>query len=336
MRKLGVLLFSLILLVGFTIAFQRLGKETSQSSLLQNMEEPLAQTTVEDEVKEQPDVSVVASHLEVPWAIAFLPDGRMLFTERRGRVFVLEQRENALPVLVAEIQDTKQIGEGGLLGIAVHPQFEKNSFVYVYFTYSGNGNNTLNRVSKFQYTDGNFTQEQVIVDAIPGNANHNGGRLKFGSDGYLYITTGDAQNPSLAQDIHSVAGKILRVTDEGNMAPGNPFGNLVYSYGHRNPQGLAWDSRGRLWETEHGPSAHDEINLIEAGANYGWPTVTGDEGRDGLQKPVSQSGSTTWAPSGMAISGESLFFAGLRGSALYAVSPLSGQISVKELWKNKY
>ena len=336
MRKLGVLLFSLILLVGFTIAFQRLGKETSQSSLLQNMEEPLAQTTVENEVKEQPDVSVVASHLEVPWAIAFLPDGRMLFTERRGRVFVLEQRENVLPVLVAEIQDTKQIGEGGLLGIAVHPQFEKNSFVYVYFTYSGNGNNTLNRVSKFQYTNGNFTQEQVIVDAIPGNANHNGGRLKFGPDGYLYITTGDAQNPSLAQDIHSVAGKILRVTDEGNMAPGNPFGNLVYSYGHRNPQGLAWDSRGRLWETEHGPSAHDEINLIEAGANYGWPTVTGDEGRDGLQKPVSQSGSTTWAPSGMAISGESLFFAGLRGSALYAVSPLSGQIAVKELWKNEY
>ena len=320
----------ILLLGGFVFAVLWFGKEESPS-LPQVKEEPL-----KTETQEQPDVSVVASNLEVPWALAFLPDGRMLFTERRGRVYVMEQGDNSLPTLVAEIKDVKTIGEGGLLGLAVHPFFEKNGFVYLYYTYSGNGDNTFNRVSTFQYTNGNFTDEQVIVDAIPGNANHNGGRLKFGPDGYLYITTGDAQNPSLAQDIHSVAGKILRVTDEGEMAPGNPFSNQVYSYGHRNPQGLTWDSRGKLWETEHGPSAHDEVNLIEVGANYGWPVVSGDEERNGLKKPVLQSGSATWAPSDAAIMGDSLFFAGLRGSALFEVTPLSGQIGIKEFKKNEF
>ena len=160
--------------------------------------------------------------------------------------------------------------------------------MYFYYTYEGDGNNTFNRAIRMIYKDGKLGDEKIIVDKIPGNSNHNGGRIKFGQDKYLYITTGDAQNPSQAQDKNSLAGKILRVTDEGKPAPGNPFGNLTYSYGHRNPQGLAWDDKGRLWSTEHGrsgiQSGLDELNLIENGKNlvvekYSW---------DGIAQKMSQ------------------------------------------------
>lgn len=216
------------------------------------------------------------------------------------------------------IEGVEHIGEGGLLGIALHPDFENNKYVYLYYTYSSTEDDTLNRVVRFQLRNSKLTSEQVIVDVIPGAVNHNGGRIKFGQDGYLYITTGDAQNPSFAQDKNSLAGKILRVTDEGKTAAGNPFDNLVYSYGHRNPQGLAWDNQGRLWATEHGPQALDELNLIEKGANYGWPVIQGDEKREGMVSPVIQSGpDVTWAPAGAAFLDGSIFFGGLRGEALF-------------------
>lgn len=269
---------------------------------------------------EAPRVSIIVRGLEIPWGLAFLPDGRLLFTERPGRVGIIDKEGNSSSV--AEIPQVKHIGEGGLLGIAAHPDFKNNKYIYFYYTYSSTGSDTLNRVTKFKFEDDKLTNEEIIVDAIPGAANHNGGRIKFGPDDFLYITTGDAQNPSLAQNTKSLAGKILRVTDQGKPAPGNPFDNLVYSYGHRNSQGITWDNNGRLWATEHGrsgiQSGLDELNLIEKGKNYGWPTIQGDERKEGMVTPIIHSGpNDTWAPAGAVFYDDRIFFAGLRGESLF-------------------
>lgn len=261
---------------------------------------------------------VITTNLEVVWGIAFLPDGTMLFTERSGRVRMIDTNGNLQTRPIAQI-NVVQRSESGLHGIAIHPEFESNKFVYLYYTYGSNTNQVLNRVSRYVFENNTLQNEKVIVDAIPGAPNHDGGRIKFGPDNYLYIATGDAQEPSLSQNTNSLAGKILRVTDDGQPPPGNPFNNLVYTYGHRNPQGLAWDEQGQLWETEHGSSATDEFNKLESGANYGWPEIRGDETRSGMKSPILQSGSDTWAPAGMAYHNGSLFFTGLRGQALYEV-----------------
>lgn len=286
-------------------------------------------------------VTTVSQNLEVPWAIAFLPDGNMLITERPGRVRLINSNGKLESDPVAVLNQVKEEGEGGLLGIDIHPNFSAKTFVYLYYTFSGNGGNTLNRVVRMSYQNKQLTDEEIIVDNIPGASNHNGGRIKFGPDNLLYITTGDAQNPSQSQDINSLAGKILRVTDEGRPAPGNPFNNLVYSYGHRNTQGIAWDSRGQLWATEHGrstPSGFDEINLIQPGKNYGWPTIEGDKTADGLETPKFNSGATkTWAPSGAEFVDNSLFFAGLRGQTLYeAVIENNQVVQVREHLSGEY
>jgi glucose/arabinose dehydrogenase len=279
-------------------------------------------TTLQSTPADIPAITVVAQHLDVPWGIAFLPDNRMLVTERTGKVVIISQNGevNANPAAAINV-NTKPDGEGGLLGIALHPQFIQNHYVYLYYTYVTNGDELLNRVVRMTFANDRLTNEQVILDSIPGSLYHDGGRIKFGPDGYLYITTGDAQNPSQAQDTDKLGGKILRITGVGKTAPGNPFHNAVYSYGHRNPQGLAWDSAGKLWETEHGrsnPTGFDEINLIEAGKNYGWPTIQGDETKQGMITPEKNSGpTTTWAPSGAVFIGNSLFFGGLKGQSLY-------------------
>ncbi|MEK7519727.1 MAG: PQQ-dependent sugar dehydrogenase [Patescibacteria group bacterium] len=288
-----------------------------------------------------PPVSVVADHLEIPWSMVFLPGGSMLFTERAGAVRLIPVGGTLMEEPVARIAGVKHIGEGGLLGIALHPNFAENNFVYLYYTYSDSGNNTLNRVSRFTFGYGAFSSERIVVDAIPGASNHNGGRLAFGPDGFLYITTGDAQEPSQAQNTQSLAGKILRVTDEGKAAPGNTFENRVYSYGHRNPQGLAWDAEGQLWATEHGRSGvlsgYDELNKIERGRNYGWPVIQGNETAEGMERPVLHSGATkTWAPGGMAFADNALYFAGLRGTALYEVRVSGASVMFSEYFKNEF
>lgn len=265
--------------------------------------------------------TVIAEGLDTPWAIAFLPNGSMLVTERKGTVrLVTDGTLQAEPV--ATITSAKEIGEGGLQGITTHPDFKTNRFVYVYYTYGGGDGGTLNRVSRFTFDGKSFANEVFVVDAIPGAQNHDGGRIKFGPDKKLYITTGDAQNPSFAQDTSSLAGKTLRVNDDGSPAPGNPFGNRTYSYGHRNPQGITWDSSGTLWSTEHGPSGtqtgNDEFNKIEQGKNYGWPDIKGTQAKSGMVTPVIESGFlNAWAPAGLAYLDNKFYFAGLRGSALY-------------------
>lgn len=270
---------------------------------------------------EDPTMQVIASNLEVPWALAHLPDKSILITERAGRVRVIDKDGKLSLNPVGNIAEVKQTGESGLHGVAIHPDFDNNHLVYFYYTYAGNGDTTLNRVSRYKLENNKLADETIIVDQIPGAVFHDGGRIKFGPDKFLYITTGDALNPSSAQDVNSVAGKILRVTDEGKAAPGNPFNNLVYSYGHRNPQGITWDDKGNLWETEHGQSATDEVNLINIGKNYGWPTIRGDQTRQGMVAPRIHSKQNTWAPAGMTYVSGSLFFAGLRGQALFQLNP---------------
>lgn len=287
-------------------------------------------------------IVVLAEELDTPWAIAFLPTGEMLVTERYGAVRLISSDGRLQEEPVAEIASVDEIGEGGLLGITIHPNFETNHYVYLYYTYSGSGNNTLNRVARYTFENNKLVNERVIMNGIPGASNHNGGRIIFGPDGNLYIGTGDAQEPSQAQNTNSLAGKILRITDEGKPASSNPFNNAVYSYGHRNVQGLAFDAEGRLWATEHGRSGAvsgmDEVNLIEPGKNYGWPEIEGDQSRSGMVRPVAHSGPTkTWAPAGAVIIGNSLFFGGLRGVALYEVVLEGNQATeIKEHFSGEY
>lgn len=271
-------------------------------------------------------ISVIAKNLEVPWALAFLPDGNLLVTERKGAVKLIDIETQSVKN-IAKIQ-VKQTGESGLHGIAIHPQFPQKKYVYLYYTYSSNGDNTLNKVSRFDFDKEQLNNEKVIVDGIPGAVFHDGGRIKFGPDNMLYITTGDAQNPSLAQDKNSLAGKILRVTDEGKVE--------IYSYGHRNPQGITWDDKGNLWETEHGSSACDELNRIEKGKNYGWPIVRCDQNQNEKLSPMLQSGNDTWAPAGLTYYDGSLFFAGLRGQALYEAVLENGNATIKEHFKGEF
>lgn len=260
------------------------------------------------------DVEVVADGLEIPWELAFLPSGDLLVTERPGRLLRIGADRQAIVV-----EGVQHQGEGGLLGLALHPKFSENGLIYLYLT-TAVDSGLQNRIERYRLDGTQLTDRRVIIENIPGAPYHDGGRIAFGPDGYLYVTTGDAANEANAQDRDSLAGKILRVTDDGSIPAENPFGSAVYSLGHRNPQGIAWDSSGQLWATEHGQSGLDELNRIEKGGNYGWPTIQGDASKPGLRKPVVHSGAdTTWAPSGMMIDGSRLLFAGLRGEAIYMV-----------------
>jgi glucose/arabinose dehydrogenase len=253
--------------------------------------------------QEYPDLGVkvetVAENLEIPWSIVWAPDGTVFFTERSGNLRTIEDG------IVSESIFSVDVGgvEGGLLGIALDPNYSENHYIYLYYTYN-DFLSTKNKVVRYVESNLSLSEDKVLIDEIPGGPFHDGGRIKFGPDGKLYITTGDAGNADLAQDKSSVAGKILRINSDGTIPEDNPFsGSPVYSYGHRNPQGLDWDKAGNLVATEHGPSgfygvAHDEINLIEPGLNYGWPDIIGAQTMDGLVTPILNTGDDTWAPSG--------------------------------------
>lgn len=267
---------------------------------------------------------VVADELDVPWEVVVLEDGRYLVTERTGDLLLLEDGERYVLESFDELEEPF-LGEGGLLGIALHPDFEENRYVYVYQTVDRESVENTVRRFEVDFEQNRLTDETPIIDGIPSDRIHNGGRIAFGPDGYLYVTTGDAAEAELAQDTDSLSGKILRLEDDGSVPDDNPFGNEVYSYGHRNPQGIAWDDDGRLWSTEHGSDAQDELNLVEPGNNYGWPTITGGETHPEMETPVLHSGEEeTWAPAGAVYHDGTVFFAGLRGERLYEV-PTDGR-----------
>ncbi len=244
---------------------------------------------------------VIVDGLNNPWEIVFGPNGDTYFTERDGRIWKMS--ESGVAKVIQTFPKSGSV-EGGTLGLALHPEFEENKKIYVYQT-----NLELefyqNKVFSFEVDENTLSNKQLILDGITGAPWHDGGRIKFGPDQKLYISTGDAINPELSQDLSSLAGKILRINSDGTIPNDNPFDSSpVFSYGHRNPQGLAWSPDGLFVSSEHGPSGelgygHDEINVILKGKNYGWPNVVGNSFDTKFVNPLIHSGESTWAPSGM-------------------------------------
>ena len=272
-------------------------------------------------------VEPLATGLTAPWALAFAPDGRTFVTERPGRLRMLTPDGALVPEPVAEIPGVAAEGEGGLLGLALDPAFATTRRLYLYHTYR-DGGGLRNRVVRYTEDGGRLGERTVILDGIPGAGTHNGGRLAFGPDGRLYATTGDGAQRALAQDRGSLAGKILRVGADGSVPADNPYrGSPVYSSGHRNVQGLAWHPQTRqLYATEHGASGNDELNLIEAGGNYGWPDVEGRE-HGAYRAPlavyspaIAPSGATWYTGTAIPAWRDSLLFATLRGAHLHRVT----------------
>ncbi|HWQ16330.1 MAG TPA: PQQ-dependent sugar dehydrogenase [Sulfolobales archaeon] len=252
------------------------------------------------------EARVLVSNLQVPWSIVPVGSGVYFVSERVGRISVIVG--NTVKEVVS--MEVASVGEAGLLGLAIHPEFPSKPCVYAYMSYQDSGN-IYNRVVRIRVDTNTWRalSIQTILDRIPGSYIHDGGRIRFGPDQKLYITTGDASTGSLAQRLDSLAGKILRVEDDGSVPKDNPFyPSPIYSYGHRNPQGIDWHpSQGFMVASEHGSVAHDEINVIIPGGNYGWPYHAGVGGDNRFIDPVVESGTATWAPSGVSFIKGDLF-----------------------------
>jgi glucose/arabinose dehydrogenase len=258
--------------------------------------------------------SVVASNLDVPWGIDFLPDGTALVTER-DTARLLQVSTNGLVTSLGTVPGVTPTSEGGLLGVAVSPTYSRDSKVYVYATTTDD--NRVLSGTLGQLVHGRST---VVLSGIPRGEYHDGGRLAFGPDGKLYVTTGETGQGYLAQTLDSLGGKILRINADGSIPPDNPFpGSPVWSYGHRNVQGIAWDARGRLWATEFGSSEWDEINLIRPGRNYGWPAAEGAGHLDGMTDPYAVFSTSVASPSGLAFARNALWLGALQGETTWRV-----------------
>ncbi|MEU7027196.1 PQQ-dependent sugar dehydrogenase [Streptomyces sp. NPDC046275] len=255
--------------------------------------------------------------LKSPWGLAELPGGDLLVSSRDERTVTRVDARSGRQTPLGEVPGVRPEGEGGLLGLAV-----RDGWVYAYLTAASD-----NRIVRMRYGGGagdRLGAPEPVLTGIPKGFVHNGGRIAFGPDGMLWAGTGETGRTGLAQDRGSLGGKILRMTPEGRPAPGNPFpGSLVYSYGHRNVQGLAWDADGRLWASEFGQDTWDELNLVRPGRNYGWPVVEGAAHRSGYTDPVAQWRTADASPSGIAYARGAIWTAGLRGERLWRI-PLSG------------
>ncbi len=277
-------------------------------------EKDAAPSQERESVVTQPEVEVAAENLSIPWSI-----------DRAAQTFYISERTGSIVKITNGKMERQRVhlekplaqaAEAGLLGFVLDPGFPKTQKAYAYYTYGDDEQGQFNRVVVLQTNGSEWTETAILLDGIPSAAYHHGGRLKIGPDGKLYITTGDATEPDLAQDVKSLNGKILRMNLDGTIPSDNPFsGSYVYSYGHRNPQGLVWMGQ-TLYASEHGQSAHDEMNLIKPGANYGWPLIQGTAKKTGMVTPLFQSGEDTWAPSGMAAYNGKLYVAALRGNAV--------------------
>jgi aldose sugar dehydrogenase len=283
-----------------------------------------------DNTNSDKGIAVVAEKLQTPWSIVLSKDGRVFFTERIGTIRMLNANGTLAHDPVGYIR-VDQVGEGGLLGIDLHPNFTSNHKIYIYHTYS-NSSGIYNRVMLLVENENKIVDSQIILDGIPGGRFHDGGRLKFGPDNKLYISTGDAGFAELSQNKSSLAGKILRINDDGTIPIDNPFpGSAIYAYGFRNVQGLTWHPETReLYASDHGATGNDEINVVRAGSNYGWPyEECSNEGK--YTAPVICFNPSI-APSGIAIPNSSklgysgdLLLATLKGSQLRSIDLYTGE-----------
>jgi glucose/arabinose dehydrogenase len=269
-------------------------------------------------------VRTVADHLKTPWGLAPLPDGELLVSSRDDGTITRIDGKTGKKTVLGTVPGVAAEGEGGLLGIALSPGHASDHLVYAYLTTDSD-----NRIVRMLYDPRKPAGEQLgapdtVFKDIPKGIVHNGGRIAFGPDGMLYAGTGESGNRGLAQDRNSLGGKILRLTPDGEPAPGNPFpGSPVYSYGHRNVQGLAWDGKGRLFASEFGQDTWDELNAIKPGGNYGWPDAEGRSDDPKYQNPLAQWHTDVASPSGIAYAEGSIWMAGLRGKRLWRI-PLKG------------
>ncbi len=281
-------------------------------------------------------VETVASGLEVPWGFAFLPDGNLLFTERPGRVRIIEKGKlKAEPVF--KVPDVEPSGESGLMDISLHPKFAENKFVYLAYAYNNDGKRV--KIVRYKFDGKTLVEPKIIIENIPGAPNHAGTRARFGPDGKLYVTTGDSTDWNLAQKTDSLAGKTLRLNDDGSIPEDNPFVKTanyraeIFSTGHRNAQGLAWSAEGLMFQTEHGPSRFegkgggaDEVNIVERGKNYGWAEIYGTTKKDGMESPLLEYSPSCAPGSAMFYNGAvfpafkgNFFFGCLRGARIIRV-----------------
>lgn len=270
-----------------------------------------ADTPVADAAGGAVDAVDMATALDSPWGLVPLDDGSVLIGSRNTGVISLLEQDASAPVEVATL-DVRAEGESGLLGLVAS---DDESTVYAYYT-----TDTDSRVVAMTWDGTTLGEPRVVVQDIPGGETfHQGGGLVIGPDGFLYVATGDNGDPSSAQDLDSRSGKVLRFTSDGEDAPGNPFDSGVYSYGHRNVEGLAFDDEGRLWASEFGQNAWDELNLVQRGANYGWPEVEGTGGGEVYVDPVAVWRTEDASPAGLAYWEGSLWMAALRGQTLWEI-----------------
>ncbi|WDV54743.1 PQQ-dependent sugar dehydrogenase [Streptomyces coeruleorubidus] len=269
-------------------------------------------------------VRTVAEGLDSPWGLAPLPGGGLLVSSRDDGTIVRVDDKTGKKTELGEVPGVSAAGEGGLLGIVLSPDYASDHMVYAYFTSASD-----NRIVRMLYDEKKPSGEQLgapdtVFRGIPKGFVHNGGRIEFGPDQMLYVGTGESGDTGLSQDKESVGGKILRLTPEGEPAPGNPFPDSpVYSYGHRNVQGLAWDGKQRLFASEFGQDTWDELNAIKPGDNYGWPEAEGRSDDSGFHNPIDQWTTAEASPSGIAYAEGSIWMAGLRGKRLWRI-PLNG------------
>ena len=298
---------------------------------------PKPQTVADVFLPTPPDIRVEAwvTGLEAPWSLVFLPDGRALVSERPGRIRLIQNGHlEKSPYAVFETTrgasgagdfflNLFARGEGGLMGLAVHPKFPTEPYIYAMYTWRG-VRGVRNRIVRLVDRGTHGVFDKIVLGGVPGALFHNGGRIAFGPDGMLYATTGEIFEMHMAQDLKAFGGKVLRIDPGGGIPSDNPFPNSpVWSYGHRNPQGLAWHPEtGALYQSEHGPSgevgfgAHDEINIIEEGRNYGWPRIVGAPGRAPYVDPIAMWPNTSVPPAGMTFHKGALYVATLRSEAL--------------------